>query len=212
MNRLKLVHVGSRLKIAALLIIVQFCGSSSKWKEHQFTAEKQRSAPVWWFLSSLMNRWFVAVGATGEWVHLNRIHWNSSLFCGFVGADFQSWQIWSQFEGRRRTRSFSGKQRKFKKHDSSQGHFADSRVVFLKELVLALRTGNVRIRAFWVRGIWTSVAIIRGVDKLDAGAFSPVFVAFMREDVAQKFSTTDPEGGSWSQNSRLTKTAHEEWD
>lgn len=122
--------------------------------------------------------------------------WNSSLLCGFAGADFHSSQIWSRFEGSRRTRSFSGKQWKFKKHDFTQGHFADSRVVFLKELVLALRTGNVRIRAFWVGGIWTSVAIMRGADKLDAGVFSPVFVAFMREDVAQERSTTDPEDGA----------------
>lgn len=146
-----------------------------------------------------MNRWFVAVGATCERVYLNRSHspvWNSSLLCGFAGADFLSSQIWSRFEGRRRTRSFSGKHWKFKKHNFTQGHFADSQVVFLKELVLALRTGKVRIRAFWVRGIWTSVAIMRGADKLDAGAFSPVFVAFMREDVAQERSTTDPEDGA----------------
>lgn len=38
--------------------------------------------------------------------------------------------------------------------------------------------------------------IRRGADKLDAGAFSPVFVAFMREDVAQERSTTDPEDGA----------------
>lgn len=49
---------------------------------------------------------------------------------------------------------------------------------------------------FGSEGFEHSVAIMRGADKLDAGGFSPVFVAFMREDVAQERSTTDPEDGA----------------
>lgn len=86
------------------------------------------------------------------------------------------------------------------------------------ELVLALRTGTVRIRAallepFGPEGFELQQRS-RGAFKLDAGVFSLVFVTFIREDATQGLSAPPLNWRKelWCQKSKLTKTAHEERD